>query len=396
MALPQGLNFRNTSGYVTDVSPATFEIFDPASSGTPQYPRTTAQGNTVGYETGSINSNPRNRNSGNDARIAGCHSMNSATQRYRIDLPATGSYNIRSASGDGTYSVNAYLEVLDTTSSLGVLVNNASTGIANSFYDASGTLRTALLWPTLNTAVSKTFTTTICRFKFSTGSSSSIAHLYIESASSGSSGTVATTNANDTSSASGTTTVTGTLARTNANDTATASGAVGSAISGTVASTNANDASAASGTTAVVGTSASTNANDVSASSGTTTVAGTVARTNANDTATASGIAGAITGTADCTNNADTCSAVGVSGNPTLKVGGDDYPEERIEVWEAPRKPKKHDEKLDSVMRAAMDKAMGRQPKTAPVIAKAAPIIEAPALVEYDEEDDEETLLLLL
>lgn len=108
----------------------------------------------------------------------------------------------------------------------------------------------------------------------------------------GSIGTVAATNANDTSSASGTTTVTGSLANTNANDTSSASGTT--TVIGTLAKTNANDACVASGE---VGGEAT----------------GTVAYTNANDTAAASGWAGTITGTLTHTNNNDTSAASGVS-----------------------------------------------------------------------------------
>ena len=105
-------------------------------------------------------------------------------------------------------------------------------------------------------------------------------------------GTLAKTNGSDTSAASGTTTIVGTLARSNANDTSAASGAVGSGVSGTVAYSNVNDTSAATGTTTVVGTSAATNANDSAVASGWAgTVSGTVAVTNENDTATASGVA---------------------------------------------------------------------------------------------------------
>lgn len=135
-------------------------------------------------------------------------------------------------------------------------------------------------------------------------------------------GTSATTNANDTSSASGTTTVTGTSATTNANDTSSASGSVGDNVTGTVATTNANDTSAASGTTTVTGTLARTNANDTSTASGTTTVTGTAASTNANDTAAASGIAGSITGTVATTNKNDTVSASGTAGSLRTNQGG--------------------------------------------------------------------------
>lgn len=109
----------------------------------------------------------------------------------------------------------------------------------------------------------------------------------------GSTGTLATTNANDTSAASGTTTVVGTLAKTNANDTSAASGTT--TVVGTLATTNANDSVAASGSVGSAGSSGSlayTNANDTSAASGTTTVTGTVAYTNANDSVSASGSGG--------------------------------------------------------------------------------------------------------
>ncbi len=69
----------------------------------------------------------------------------------------------------------------------------------------------------------------------------------------------------------------------------------GSGSTGTVAKTNNNDTSAASGTTTVTGTVAKTNNNDTSAASGTTTVTGTIAKTNANDTCVASGSVGTVT-----------------------------------------------------------------------------------------------------
>ena len=134
-------------------------------------------------------------------------------------------------------------------------------------------------------------------------------------------GSSAKTNANDTSSASGTTTVTGTSAKTNADDTSSASGAVGSNVTGTSATTNAADTSAASGTTTVVGTSAKTNSNDTASANGTTTVVGTSEQTNANDTATASGAAGAIVGTAAVTNAADAASASGTAQGGALSGG---------------------------------------------------------------------------
>ena len=87
---------------------------------------------------------------------------------------------------------------------------------------------------------------------------------------------------------------------------------VTSGVSGTVAYTNNNDTSAASGTTTVTGTVARTNANDTSAAAGSTTIVGTSATTNANDTSNASGsVGGAVSGTVAYTNNNDTSNAAG-------------------------------------------------------------------------------------
>ncbi len=139
----------------------------------------------------------------------------------------------------------------------------------------------------------------------------------------GVSGTLATTNANDTSSAAGTTTIVGTLASTNANDTSAASGTT--TVIGTVAATNADDTSAASGTvgsSGTTGTVAYTNADDTAAATGTTTVTGTVARSNADDSVSASGWVGAITGTLNVTNANDTASASGTAAGGVQTGGG--------------------------------------------------------------------------
>lgn len=171
----------------------------------------------------------------------------------------------------------------------------------------------------------------------------------VSAAAGGITGTLATTNASDTSAASGTTTIVGTLAKTNANDTSAASGTT--TVLGTLARTNANDTSSASGTTTVLGASAATNAddtsaasgtvgtsgttgtvavtnaNDTAAASGTTTVVGTVARANADDPVSASGWVGAITGTLAYTNADDTLSASGTAAGPAqaAPVGGGGY-----------------------------------------------------------------------
>jgi hypothetical protein len=133
------------------------------------------------------------------------------------------------------------------------------------------------------------------------------------SASSGSTGTVNSTNASDTASASGTTTVTGSLAKTNSSDSVSASGTT--SVVGTLARTNASDTLAASGSVGqVTGTVARTEASDTSSATGTTTVVGTVAKTVANDAVSASGKT-TVKGSSATANTSDSCAASGSIGN---------------------------------------------------------------------------------
>lgn len=131
----------------------------------------------------------------------------------------------------------------------------------------------------------------------------------------GSSGTSSTTNADDTSSANGTTTIVGTSSYTNANDTSNAAGSP--IVNGTSSTTNADDTSSASGSvgSAVSGDSATTNNDDTSSANGTTTIVGTSSTTNENDTNSATGTP-IVTGSAADTNNNDISTASGISGTP--------------------------------------------------------------------------------
>lgn len=154
-------------------------------------------------------------------------------------------------------------------------------------------------------------------------------------------GTSTTTNAADTSAATGTTTVIGSSANsnnadtsnasgspvsngssatTNAPDVSAASGSIGSAVSGSAAITEGADTSTASGTTTILGTSANTNNADTSSAQATTTVLGTISVSETGDTANASGSAGNITGTVSYTNNPDTAIASGVVTVPDQEI----------------------------------------------------------------------------
>jgi hypothetical protein len=141
--------------------------------------------------------------------------------------------------------------------------------------------------------------------------------------SSGIDGSVAVTQANQTSSASGQLGYSGTSARTEANDTSSASGTVVNPVMGTTAAVQANQTSTATGQLGYSGTSARTQANQTSSASGQLGYSGTSARTQANQTSSASGQLG-YTGTAAPTEAADASSAsgtftgTGISGNAAV------------------------------------------------------------------------------
>ncbi len=175
MAYPQGINFRATLAFVTDGASEAFEI----TSGVVNYPHTSAQGNNVGWET-ATSLDVRDRNSGVDVRLAGINFVsNPSTSDYRLDLSATGSWDINLAAGDYTYAQGPIkVEVFDTAASLGVLCN-ATTSAGQRWLDAKGTELNATTWPSSNVAQSVTFTTTICRIRLggAASASSTISHV---------------------------------------------------------------------------------------------------------------------------------------------------------------------------------------------------------------------------
>src|ERR1700675_4349973 len=189
MSFTQGLDFRAAAGFVTDPTNCDKEIATTAN-----YPRTSAQGNTVGWEDAPTGVVDRVAYTGTQAKMAGLVFFNSVGangNQYRIDLPATGSYKFRVAAGDASNPFGVEVDLYDTTTSLGSLVGNHTTSGADQFYDATDVQRTSHTdWDTNNAlSTAKTFSTTICRFKMPVpGSINVLAHFWIESA--GSSGSV--------------------------------------------------------------------------------------------------------------------------------------------------------------------------------------------------------------
>lgn len=185
MAFPQGINFRATAGYVTDGANEDHEL---AAGGSQDYPWTTAQGNSVGWENGGSSVGSRDRNSALDRRLAGTNQYDSTPHiglDFRIDLPAAGAYNIRAAVGDAVYdsASSSRCELFDGSTSLGYVYNGGAIAGGN-FADATGTVYSAANWPGSNAAISKSFAGTIARFRFGIANTANMpaAHFYVEPA----------------------------------------------------------------------------------------------------------------------------------------------------------------------------------------------------------------------
>lgn len=157
------------------------------------------------------------------------------------------------------------------------------------------------------------------------------------------------TEANDTSTASGTPVITGTSARTEANDTSTAAGTP--VITGTAARTEAADTSAATGAPIITGTSARTETADTSTASGTPVVTGTVAYTEPADTSTAEGSTG------DTPPNQEPPAEEHGSAHPDKRPGGErDKRKARFTYERRPiSRPRRDDEEIAAIAAVLLD-----------------------------------------
>ena len=142
-----GINFRATSGFVTDGAGDTYSLGEasPVVRG----------GFTFGFNS-DITANTRDRASGGDPRLAGIafFANSGAAQTFTLNLPfGPGTYNIRLALGDANAGQICYCEIKDGSTSLKTIGPTVTT--AGVFLDANGTLQTA--WPVDNVAIQRTF-----------------------------------------------------------------------------------------------------------------------------------------------------------------------------------------------------------------------------------------------
>jgi hypothetical protein len=168
-----GVNFRSTSGYVSDGSGETYQLAD-------IYP-TTRGGLTFGYVS-TTGVNPRDRNSGINRRIAGMHFISTGTPEWKLDLPnGAGTYNVWVLLGDNDAGWAHTCVIKDGGTTKATIT--ASTATAR-WLDANGTnSRTAanIAADTFD-PVSVTFSGTTASFVLGNGSgnNSTIAHIAVE------------------------------------------------------------------------------------------------------------------------------------------------------------------------------------------------------------------------
>lgn len=179
-------DFRLSSGFVTDTG-GCVPVLDET------YPHTYANGATAGWEQTSIDGS-RDRNAALDPRLAGVNRnlSNDVFREFRVDLPATGSYDIRAAIGDASFGAsngeNPFASIKDTTTSLFTIVAGDGSMAAEEFYDATGVKRTsAANWVSSNAVKTLTFSTTIFRLRLenATAGYTPVAHLRVTSAAGG-------------------------------------------------------------------------------------------------------------------------------------------------------------------------------------------------------------------
>lgn len=157
------------------------------------------------------------------------------------------------------------------------------------------------------------------------------------------------TEANDTSTASGTPVVTGTSARTEANDTSTAAGTP--VVTGTAARTEAADTSTASGAPVITGSSARTESADTSTASGAPIIDGTAAYIEPADTSQAEGSTG------DTPPNPEPPTEEHGSAHPDRRPGGEkDKRKARFTYERRPTiRPRRDDDELAAIAAVLLD-----------------------------------------
>jgi len=166
-ALDVGINFRATSGYVTDGAGETYCL------AADTYP-TTRSGVTFGWSTAAA---AIDRNAGVDRRFAGIGYLSASADYFQVDLPATGDYDIYFAAGDYSSSNAAKWSLRDNATSFAS--TTGFTSAADRFKDATDTEYSSAAWPGSNTKATRTFASTTFKAVTTSNDANVLAHLRI-------------------------------------------------------------------------------------------------------------------------------------------------------------------------------------------------------------------------
>lgn len=176
-----GFDFRAALAFVTDAANDVFvgglDEFD--------YPILFNNGSystNAGWVRNGGNVDERDRNAGNNAKLAGvCFHGSTSGVYFRVDLPAVQNYKIRAACGDPNYSSVQQFRLTDGAGADLINVSDASVA-ANSFLDAGGTERTHANWLTSNAQITVAVTADHVRAYLINSSGNSLSHLEIVNA----------------------------------------------------------------------------------------------------------------------------------------------------------------------------------------------------------------------
>jgi len=150
-------NFRASEGYVSDGINETFV-------GADLYP-TTRDGLTFGWET--LPEGRRDRDDTADRRLVGMHFTRDFTAKFRVDLPASGTYLVSTAGHDATYIVSEVVAtILDDTTALANL-DSTSAGFSPSaeVWTQDNVAVAEGIWTSSPTATTFAFGSTIFRYQ---------------------------------------------------------------------------------------------------------------------------------------------------------------------------------------------------------------------------------------
>jgi hypothetical protein len=166
------INFRGTSGYVTDGSGQTYCLADVSP--------TSRAGLTFGWEFSGVNAN--DRDSALDPRFAGINWVNGGNApNFFLTLPAPGTYNVNYSVGDASGgSWGAQVDIIDNVTMRDTSGTLATTG--TEYYDISGTKHaTSAAWIANSVGKSLVFASTsfVLRMTHVSNFGAAITHLVI-------------------------------------------------------------------------------------------------------------------------------------------------------------------------------------------------------------------------